>query len=76
MIQDEVDPVIDFSWFYFIGKAKLNLSFHETGRLTVTMFNKLYGHYKNNWDFEMKLTAAGMTYRAAFLKSQQDEEWL
>ena len=75
MIQDEVDPVIDFSWFYFVGKAKLNLTFHETGRLTLTMFNKLYGHYKDNWDFEMKLTAANMTYRAAFLKSQQDEEW-
>jgi hypothetical protein len=60
---------------YFIGKAKLGLSFKETGRLTIKMFNKLYGHYKDNWDFEMRLTQSNMTYREAHLKSQQDEEW-
>lgn len=75
MIQDVVDPVIDFSWFYFIGKTKLNLSFHETGRLTLTMFNKLYGHYKDTWDFEMRLRAANVTHRAAFLQAQKNEEW-
>ena len=75
MIHDECDPVIDFSWCYFIGKAKLNLSFHETGRLTLTMFNKLYGHYKDNWDLEMQFASANMTYKAAFLRSQKDEEW-
>ena len=75
MIQDEYDPVIDFSWLYFIGKTKLNLSFKETGRLTIKMFNKLYGHYKDNWDYEMRLSQANMTYREAFIKSQQDEEW-
>lgn len=76
MIQDEQDPVIDFSWFYFIGKTKLNLSFKETGRLTMTMFNKLYGHYKNTWGLEMRLAHANMTYAEAFAKAQQDEEWL
>lgn len=76
MIQDESDPVIDFSWFYFIGKTKLNLSFKETGRLTLTMFNKLYGHYKSNWDYEMRLSKANMTYAEAFIKSQEDEEWI
>ena len=39
------------------------------------MFNKLYGHYKDNFDFEMRLKNANETYREAFLKSQQDEEW-
>ena len=67
--------MIDFSWFYFIGKAKLGLSFKETGRLTLTMFNKLYGHYKTVWSIEMRLTQANMTYEEAFIKSQQDEEW-
>jgi len=67
--------VIDFSWFYFIGKAKLGLSFKETGRLTLTMFNRLYGHYKTVWSIEMRLTQANMTYEEAFIKSQQDEEW-
>ena len=75
MIHDEYDPVIDFSWFYYIGKTKLGLSFKETGRLTLTMFNKLYGHYKDNWDLELRLFHANMTYKDAFVKSQQDEEW-
>ena len=76
MIQDEYDPVIDFSWFYFIGKTRLNLSFKETGRLTLTMFNKLYGHYKDTWGLEMRLARADMTYAEAYAKSQQDEEWI
>ena len=75
MIQDEYEPVIDFSWLYFIGKTKLGLSFKETGRLTIKMFNKLYGHYKDTWDYEMRLSKSNMTYREAFIKSQQDEEW-
>ena len=76
MIQDEYDPVIDFSWLYFIGKTKLGLSFKETGRLTIKMFNKLYGHYKDNWDYEMRLFNANMTYEEAYIKSQQEQEWL
>ena len=51
------------------------MSFKETGRLTLTMFNKLYGHYKAMWDMEMRLTQANMTYADAFVKSQKDEEW-
>ena len=39
------------------------------------MFNKLYGHYKDNWDYEMKLFNANMTYEEAFIKSQQEQEW-
>jgi hypothetical protein len=39
------------------------------------MFNKLYGHYKSNWDMEMRLHKANMTYAEAFFKSQQAEEW-
>ena len=76
MIQEEYDPVIDFSWFYFVGKTKLNMSFQETGRLTLTMFNKLYSHYKDMWDFEMRLTHLNMTYSEAYAKSQSDQEWL
>lgn len=76
MIQDECDPVIDFSWFWFIGKTKLNLSFKETGRLTITMFNKLYGHYKDNWDAEMRMTRENVTYAESFIKAQENEEWL
>jgi hypothetical protein len=48
----------------------------EVGRLTLTSFHKLYKHYKNNFDIEMLLKTKGMTYEQAFLKSQEDEEWL
>ena len=40
------------------------------------MFNKMYGHYKDNWDYEMRLSNANMTYAEAHIKAQQDEEWL
>jgi hypothetical protein len=75
VIQDEYDPVIDFSWYWFIGKAKLNLTFKETGRLTLTMFNKLYKHYKDMWDMEMLLTQTKTTHEQAYNKAQKDEEW-
>jgi len=58
-----------------VGKTKLNLSFKETGRLTLRMFNRLYGHYKDMWDYEMRLTKVNMTHAEAFAKSQKDEEW-
>ena len=41
----------------------------------MNMFNKLYGHYKDMWDLEMRLTKNNMTYAEAHVKSQQDEEW-
>ena len=52
------------------------MSFKETGRLTLHMFNKLYEHYKDSFDLEMRLTKANMTYKEAFEKSQEDESWL
>lgn len=39
------------------------------------MFNKLYGHYKNNFDAEMRLNKANVTYAEAWDESQKDEEW-
>lgn len=67
--------MIDFSWFYFIGKTKLLLSFKETGRLTVKKFNNLFSHYKNMFDLEMQLKAANMTYRKYYSKIQKQDEW-
>jgi hypothetical protein len=71
----EPEP-IDFSWFYFIGRKCLNLTFKETGRLTLRTFNKLYQHYKNNWDLEMRLRTANVTYAEAHKTAQKSEEWL
>lgn len=39
------------------------------------MFNRLYAHYKSNFDLEMRLKNANMTYAEAFAKSQKAEEW-
>ena len=47
----------------------------ETGRLTMTTFNKLYGHYKDTFDLEMRMTHNNITYRELYQKMQQDEEW-
>lgn len=51
------------------------MSFKETGRLTLTIFNKLYSHYKNDWDLEMRLRKANMTYAEAYNRSQKEQEW-
>lgn len=39
------------------------------------MFNKLYEHYKTNFDIEMRLYKSNTTYSEAFIKAQEDEEW-
>lgn len=77
MIPDEetVDPVIDFSWFYFIGVNKIGLTYHQVGRITMTLFNKLYAHYKCTFDYELLLKKTGTTYEEAWKKSQEAEEW-
>lgn len=69
------DEPIDFTWFWFIGKSKLNLSFKETGRLTMRMFGKLYQHYKNDFDLEMHLWKNDKTYADAHKQAHKDDEW-
>ena len=44
--------------------------------MTLTLFSRLYGHYKADWDMEMRLRAANCTYAEAFIRAQKDEEWL
>lgn len=73
--EDERDDPVDFTWFYFIGKSKLGLSFKETGRLTLTTFNKLYKCYKNDFDMEMLLKNSNTTYEKAYQNSIKNEEW-
>lgn len=71
---EEVGP-IDFTWFYFIGRNKLWLSFHDVGRMTLTLFNKLYAHYKDDFDLEMILRASNTTYAELYEKTQKQQEW-
>lgn len=39
------------------------------------MFNKLYKHYKNDFDFEMYLWKTNKTYSQAYEDQQKEEEW-
>lgn len=39
------------------------------------MFNKLYGHYKDVFDMEMRMRIGNVTYREAYDKAQAAEEW-
>lgn len=39
------------------------------------MFFKLYQHYKDDFDIELRLKNNNMTYEELYIKSQQDEEW-
>lgn len=75
MIQDEYDPVIDFSWYYYIGRAKLMLTDKETGHLTLAAFNRLYSHYKDVWDMEMQMALTHTTYKELYAKARKSEEW-
>ena len=72
---EDEDPVIDFAWFYLIGRTRLGLSYRETGRITMTLFNKLYQHYKNAFDFELSLKLTGTTYDGAAEKANAAEFW-
>lgn len=71
---EESEP-IDFTFFYFIGITKLNLSEKRVGRLTFRLFNKLYQHYKNVFDLEMRLKNRDMTYKELYARTQQEDEW-
>ena len=44
--------------------------------MTLTLFNKLYAHYKDDFDMELRLNKTNMTYSEVHLKSMKDEEWL
>lgn len=43
--------------------------------MTLTMFERLYQHYKDMFDLEMQMTAARLTYKTLWIRSQKDEEW-
>lgn len=73
--EDEEQEPIDFSWIYFIGMAKLNLSVKEISKLTIKNFLKLYQQYKDNFDLEMRLRLSNTTYAELEAKMDKSEEW-
>ena len=52
------------------------LSDKETGRLTLRMFNKMYGYYKAMWSYEMRLAHTNTTFEKAEILAQKEQEWL
>ena len=51
------------------------MSFKETGRLTLKLFNKLYQHYKDNFDLELSLKLSRKTYSSMEIEQEKAEEW-
>lgn len=51
------------------------MSFKEVGRITLRSFMKLYKHYKNNFDLEMRLKNKNMTYEELYNQSQKNNRW-
>lgn len=47
----------------------------EIGRMTLTLFNKLYDHYKNLFDFELMLSKTGTTYKKAYEKANESDRY-
>ena len=46
------------------------------GRLTLSLFYRLYQHYKDDFDNEMRMQKANVTYAEAYARAQKSEEWL
>ena len=53
----------------------MGFKYNEVGRLTLTLFNKLYKHYKDTFDIELRLKNNNLTYQEAFSKQQESEQW-
>lgn len=43
--------------------------------MTYTLFSKLYQHYKDDFDIEMRLRASGTTYEQLEEQAVKEEEW-
>jgi len=72
----DYDPVIDFEWYRYIGRAKLGLSSDsEVMRLTMKRFRKRYQAYKDSFDIENLLRVSGKTYAYLDKKANEDEDW-
>lgn len=41
----------------------------------MTTFNKLYSHYKNCFDLEMRLKNSNTTYEESYKKIEREKEW-
>lgn len=71
------DTPVNFSWIYYICRAKLALTDKESGRLTYKQFKELYQAYKDTFDLELYMYLCRDTYEGLKKKSEADTgEWL
>ncbi len=64
--------MIDFSWLLYIGHSILGFTEKEVGHFTFSKLMKLYGHYKNHYDFMLKKVSYNDLEEAVI----QNEEWI
>lgn len=75
--EDEIDnEPINFSWIYYTGSAKLNLSLKEVGRLTYRQFMNMLQAYRDTFDLELYLFLGRTTYKKLQDQAEKSEEWL
>lgn len=43
--------------------------------MTLTTFNRMYQHYQDAWDLEMRLWKSNTTHSELYEKSQHEQEW-
>lgn len=43
--------------------------------MTLTLFNKMYGHYQDVFDLELSLRLKGITYAEAKANQEREKEW-
>lgn len=55
--------------------SKLGLSMEQVGRITYALFSRLYQHYKNDFDIEMRLKASNTTYAELEERAMREEQW-
>lgn len=53
----------------------MGFTFKEVGRLTIRIFMKFYHNYQDNFDLEMRLRNANVTYKELYERQMKEEEW-
>ena len=54
---------------------KLGLTYKQTGRITLSVFNGLYAGYKRQWDLEHQLDWANKTFEDLSERVYKSQRW-
>lgn len=72
---DEIDPYIEFEWFYVTG-LKMGFTTKQIGRMTVRKFTRFHNAYKRNFDLELSLRIAQKTYAKLEEEYVDNDDWI